>query len=224
MKVAVMVAMVTIKTLAALTDTSKSSTAKRMPPSGALKVAAMPAPAPAAMSTTRWRSGMVTHWPSIEPKVAPIWMIGPSRPTEAAAADGDGRGQGLDDHHHRPDAPVVVVDGVHHLGDAVALGFRCEGLDQPSDRHGADHRHGNHPNPPDVGRGVLVGVVVEGERAQEEEVVKERDQQAKDPGPQAGDHTDRQCQQAELQHATRLVAFHDIPHQTAAVSRALSRP
>ena len=59
-----------------------SSTAKTMPPIGVLNVAAMPPPVPAAISRARCRAGIATSCPSVEPKAAPTWMIGPSRPTE----------------------------------------------------------------------------------------------------------------------------------------------
>ena len=52
------------------------------PPIGVLKVAAMPAPAPAATSAIRWPAGMRMICPSVEPSAEPIWMIGPSRPTD----------------------------------------------------------------------------------------------------------------------------------------------
>ncbi len=47
-----------------------------------LNVAAMPPPVPAAISRARCRTGMTTSCLSVEPKAAPTWMIGPSRPTE----------------------------------------------------------------------------------------------------------------------------------------------
>lgn len=65
-----------------LISCSKSSAAKRTPPIGVLKVAAMPAPAPAAIRVVRCQAGMRSHCPTVEPKAEPIWMIGPSRPTE----------------------------------------------------------------------------------------------------------------------------------------------
>ena len=43
----------------------------------------MPAPAPAATRVIRCQGGMLRIWPSVEPNDAPIWMIGPSRPTAA---------------------------------------------------------------------------------------------------------------------------------------------
>jgi len=41
--------------------------AKTTPPNGALKVAAMPAPAPAAMRVTRSEVGIGMIWPSVAP-------------------------------------------------------------------------------------------------------------------------------------------------------------
>ena len=43
----------------------------------------MPAPAPAATSVIRCHGASEINWPSDEPSDAPIWMIGPSRPTAA---------------------------------------------------------------------------------------------------------------------------------------------
>jgi hypothetical protein len=43
----------------------------------------MPAPAPAATSVMRCHGAMCTICPSVEPSAAPIWMMGPSRPTAA---------------------------------------------------------------------------------------------------------------------------------------------
>jgi len=52
------------------------------PPMGVLKVDAIPAPAPAATSAIRCPTGMRMTCPSVEPSAEPIWMIGPSRPTD----------------------------------------------------------------------------------------------------------------------------------------------
>jgi hypothetical protein len=62
-----------------------SSSAKKTPAMGALKVAEMP---PAAPQATRMRSrdsGTRVNWPRVEPSAEPIWTIGPSRPTEPPA-------------------------------------------------------------------------------------------------------------------------------------------
>ena len=82
MRVAITVAVVTNSRFRALMDTSSSSIANTMPPSGALKVAAIPAPAPAAISVTRSLVRIAMSEPSVEPKAEPIWTIGPSRPTD----------------------------------------------------------------------------------------------------------------------------------------------
>ncbi len=79
-KVAAPVASITGMSVRALISTSISSVANRMPPSGVLKVAAMPPPAPQAISASRSHSDMRVHCPKAEPKAAPIWIIGPSRP------------------------------------------------------------------------------------------------------------------------------------------------
>ena len=64
-----------------LTSGSISSIANITPPIGVLKVAAMPAPAPAATSVMRWPGVIAMICPNVEPIAEPIWMIGPSRPT-----------------------------------------------------------------------------------------------------------------------------------------------
>ena len=83
MKVAVPVASATGRKVRALNSGIISSMANMTPPIGVLKVAAMPAPAPAATSVMRCHGAMCTIWPSVEPIAEPIWMIGPSRPTAA---------------------------------------------------------------------------------------------------------------------------------------------
>ena len=72
----------TNETVRALIDTSSSSSAKARPPMGALKVAATAAAAPAPSRVMRWRTGMATTRPIMEPKAEPICTIGPSRPAE----------------------------------------------------------------------------------------------------------------------------------------------
>ena len=80
--VAITVARVTKVRLNAFTETSINSMAKTIPPRGALNVAAIPAPAPAAIRMLRCRTGIFIHCPRVEPQAAPIWMMGPSRPTD----------------------------------------------------------------------------------------------------------------------------------------------
>ena len=75
MEVAVTQESPTQSRLRGVTNGNISSTAKTMPPIGVLNVAA-------AISRARCRAGIATSCPSVEPKAAPTWMIGPSRPTE----------------------------------------------------------------------------------------------------------------------------------------------
>ncbi len=82
MNVAVPVEIATGRKVLTLTSGIISSIANITPPMGVLKVAAMPAPAPAATSAIRCPGDMRMSWPKVEPKAEPIWMIGPSRPTE----------------------------------------------------------------------------------------------------------------------------------------------
>ncbi len=77
------VASATGRKVLALTSGSSSSVANSTPPIGVLKVAAIPAPAPAATRVMRCAAGILTYCPSVEPSAEPIWMIGPSRPTAA---------------------------------------------------------------------------------------------------------------------------------------------
>jgi len=83
MKVAVPVASATGRKVRALTSGIISSMANITPPMGVLKVAAMPAPAPAATSVMRCHGSMRMTCPMVEASEAPIWMIGPSRPMAA---------------------------------------------------------------------------------------------------------------------------------------------
>jgi hypothetical protein len=62
---------------------SRTSSANRVPPIGALKEAPMPAAAPAATSARSRSSSTATAWPSSEPSDPPTSTIGPSRPPEA---------------------------------------------------------------------------------------------------------------------------------------------
>ncbi len=59
-----------------------SSSPKKTPAIGALKVAEMPPAAPQATSTRSRDSATRASWPIVEPSAEPIWTIGPSRPTE----------------------------------------------------------------------------------------------------------------------------------------------
>jgi hypothetical protein len=129
---------------------------------------------------------MRISWPRVEPSAEPIWMI-----------DGQRRSQRLHQRHHRPDDAGLVVDGVHHLGHAVALGFGGEILDHEGDKDAADHRNQDHQGAPRRRAGEQVRVVAERNAAREGEIVDEADQVAKTDRAEAGDHADQQRQGRE---------------------------
>ena len=81
--VAAPVAMTTGRKVRFDTSGSRISRANSTPPSGVLKVAAMPAPAPAESRVTFCQVASRIACEKAEPSAAPIWMIGPSRPTAA---------------------------------------------------------------------------------------------------------------------------------------------
>ena len=65
------------------------------------------------------------------------------------------------------DVAVVVVDRIHHFGNAVPFGLGREGLDEEGDQDSGRHRHQDDPEPPGRGGSMEVGVVLEGEPAEE---------------------------------------------------------
>ena len=79
---AVAVASATGTRVRTLTSSIRISTAKSTPPIGVLKVAAIPAPPPAATNVASCHRDAPANLPPAEATAAPIWMIGPSRPTE----------------------------------------------------------------------------------------------------------------------------------------------
>ena len=79
---AVAVASATGTNVRTLISSMRISTANRTPPIGVLNVAAIPAPPPAATSVASCQRDARASCPTDEAKAAPIWMIGPSRPTD----------------------------------------------------------------------------------------------------------------------------------------------
>ena len=65
-----------------LSEKSLRSTSrqKKTPAIGALKMDAIPAAAPQPTNVPMWSRFALIFWPTVEPAVAPIWMIGPSAP------------------------------------------------------------------------------------------------------------------------------------------------
>ena len=84
-KVAAPVASATGRKVRTLTSGIMSSMVNITPPIGVLKVAAIPAPAPAATSVMRCQGAIAMTCPAVDPKDEPIWIMGPSRPTAAPA-------------------------------------------------------------------------------------------------------------------------------------------
>ena len=83
MVVAAPVATTTGRNVRFETSGSRISRANSTPPSGVLKVAAIPAPAPAESKVIFCQVDSRITCANAEPSAEPIWMIGPSRPTAA---------------------------------------------------------------------------------------------------------------------------------------------
>ena len=83
MVVAAPVATTTGRKVRLETSGSRISSANNTPPSGVLKVAAIPAPAPAESNVIFCQVDSRITCANAEPSAEPIWMIGPSRPTAA---------------------------------------------------------------------------------------------------------------------------------------------
>ena len=163
MKVAVPVASATGRNVRALSSGIISSMANITPPIGVLKVAAMPAPAPAATSVMRCHGAMLMICPSVEPIAEPIWMIGPSRPTAAPVPIDKRRRERFDHGDHRADQTLFIIDGIHHLGHAMTAGLRREIGDQEGDDQAADDGDQNDERAPRTRRCEYAGVVVDRE-------------------------------------------------------------
>ncbi len=107
----------------------------------------MPAPMPAAMSTRRSAGRRRSKPPSQEPKPAPIWAIGPSRPPEppvpsvmalAMIFTSGTRGRNL--------SALEVIGGDGRVG-AVPFRFRGEGVDEEAADQPAQGRHDQQQPP-----------------------------------------------------------------------------
>ena len=98
---------------------SSSSTPSSTAATGELKVAAMPAAAPATSrvlrpSAVKWRS-----WAIIEPMAAPVMMIGPSAPNGPPVPVADRGGDGLPQRYLRGDDAALGEDRLDRLAHAV---------------------------------------------------------------------------------------------------------
>ncbi len=147
----------------------------------------MPAPAPAATRVMRCPWGMRMIWPKVEPKRRADLDDRPLAAHGRSAADRDRRGERLHDGDNGTDHAAVVVDRIHDLGHAVPSCFRGEFGDEEGDADGPDHRHEDHEGSPRARRREDVGVVTDGEVAEEQQVVNETDQIAKRDRAEPGD-------------------------------------
>ena len=187
---AIIAASITVNRASMENSRKMISTPKNTPVIGALKVAAMPPPAPQATRIRSRFSGIFTHWPRLEASAEPICTIGPSRPTDPPDPDAQRRGDRLDHADLRPDPPAIVRDGDHHLGHAVPAGLPREPVDQRAVQQPADDRDDHeeaHAQPGQVRAGrvaLLAELAVPGSRPGEEvDQVPEHDRAQPGPGP-----------------------------------------
>ena len=135
-EVAVAVATTTGRKVRFDTSGSSSSTANITPPSGVLNVAAMPAPAPADEQRDLLPAGERQLAGERRAERGADLDDRPLAADRGARADRDRRGDRLDDRDDAAHVPLVVIDGVHDLRHAVALGLRREGLAPATPRSG----------------------------------------------------------------------------------------
>src|SRR5580704_6658388 len=198
-KVAAPVATTTGKNVRLETSGSRISIANKTPPSGVLKVAAMPAPAPAESRVILCPVERPIAFENADPSAEPIWMIGPSRPTDAP--EPIERGERLDDRDDAANLTALVVDGVHYLGDAVTPGLRGEAIHQIDDNEAAQDRRKNNPVSPPARPLEDVRVIADLEHAVDHGVVDEADQRPERHRAHAGHDTDGQSHKAEDEQA-----------------------
>ncbi len=179
--VAAPVAMTTGRKVRLETSGSRISIANRTPPSGVLKVAAMPAPAPADSSVIVCPVESPIAFENDDPSADPIWMIGPSRPTDAPEPIDSAEASDLMTATTPRICAALVVDGVHHLRDAMTLGLRRKALDQIDDNDAAENRRQNDPVSPAARPFEDVRVIGDLEHAIDHDVVDEADQRPAAP-------------------------------------------
>jgi hypothetical protein len=91
-----------------------------------------PAPMPAAIMMRRSRSESLRTVARKEPKPAPIWAMGPSRPPDPPVVRVMAEAMVLIDRHPAANVAPLVVVGMDGGVGAVPFGFRREGVDQPA--------------------------------------------------------------------------------------------
>src|ERR671929_204850 len=122
----------------------------KAPPSGARKMAPMPAPMPVATAMRRSRGFSLSHWPSSEPKPAEICAAGPSRPPDPPAPMVIAEATSLMGGMRARDPSLPVVDGGAGRVGPVALGFGGQGEhDQAREQAAQRHHQRQQPRPLD---------------------------------------------------------------------------
>ena len=178
------------------TSGSRISSANSTPPSGVLKVAAMPAPAPAdeqgdllpGREPDGLREGRAERRADLDDR--------PLAADRRAAADRQRRGERLDHRHLPANVAALVEDRVHHFGHAVALGLRREAQHQKHDDQAAEDRRQRNQVAEAARRLEQVGVVMDTTAPVVEGVVDEADQGAQDDRAEPGGDADDQRQPA----------------------------
>ena len=134
----------------ALTSGMMISSANSTPPIGVLKVAAIPPPAPAAMSVVFLPGGQTQELSQGRTKRRTNLNDRPFAADGSAAPDRQRRRQRFDDRHYRANHSLAVVNSLDDFRHAVALRFRSEVLDQKdhSDAPTTGTRITNRPQGP----------------------------------------------------------------------------
>ena len=129
-----------------------TSRAKMTPAMGALKVPLMPAAAPQATNRRTSSGGWRPSCPRMLPKVAPIWTMGPSRPTEPPVPMQRALAKIFTKATLGPDLAPLLAHRVLDLRHPVALGLDGPTVDDVG--NGRNAKGGNQddvPAPPHLG-------------------------------------------------------------------------
>ena len=117
-------------------------------------------------------------------------MIGPSRPTDAPDPIDKAEASDLITATMPRMLPRLIVNGVHHLGDAMTFGLWRKALDQVDHDEAAEDRRQNHPVPEPARPLEDVGVVGDLEHAVEHQVVDEANERAQRDRAHPGEDPD----------------------------------
>ena len=157
----------------------------------------MPAPAPADRRVIFCPVESPIACENADPSADPIWMIGPSRPTDAPDPIDSAEASDLMTATMPRMLPRLIVDRVHHLGDAMTFGLRREAFHQIDDDEAAEDRRQDHPVSEPAWPLENVGVVGDLEHAVEHGVMDEADERPQRHRADAGHDPDAQSEEAE---------------------------